>query len=82
MTASAAFPSEPRVGVQLQPQHAGYGQIREAVPRAEDLGVDMIFPGIGGCPGVPLPARALHAVREGLGQARRPGPSSAPCCLG
>ncbi|WP_174243499.1 LLM class F420-dependent oxidoreductase [Cellulomonas sp. SLBN-39] len=44
MTGTAA-PSQPRVrvGVQLQPQHAGYGQIRDAVLRAEDLGVDVIF---------------------------------------
>lgn len=32
-----------RIGVQLQPQHATYGQIRDAVLRAEDLGVDVIF---------------------------------------
>lgn len=32
-----------RIGVQLQPQHADYGQIRDAVRRAEDLGVDVIF---------------------------------------
>lgn len=32
-----------RVGVQLQPQHADYGQIRDAVRRAEDLGVDVVF---------------------------------------
>jgi len=32
-----------RIGVQLQPQHADYGQIRDAVRRAEDLGVDIIF---------------------------------------
>ena len=32
-----------RIGVQLQPQHAAYGQIRDAVLRAEDLGVDVIF---------------------------------------
>lgn len=32
-----------RIGVQLQPQHAGYGQLRDAVLRAEDLGVDVIF---------------------------------------
>ncbi|MBN9328373.1 LLM class F420-dependent oxidoreductase [Cellulomonas sp. 73-145] len=32
-----------RIGVQLQPQHADYPQIRDAVRRAEDLGVDVIF---------------------------------------
>ena len=32
-----------RIGVQLQPQHAEYGQIRDAVRRAEDLGVDVVF---------------------------------------
>lgn len=29
--------------MQLQPQHADYAQIRDAVRRAEDLGVDVIF---------------------------------------
>ena len=32
-----------RIGVQLQPQHADYAQVRDAVLRAEDLGVDVIF---------------------------------------
>ncbi|EOM76853.1 LLM class F420-dependent oxidoreductase [Rhodococcus rhodnii] len=33
-----------RIGVQLQPQHApDYGLIRDAVLRAEDLGVDVVF---------------------------------------
>ena len=32
-----------RVAVQLHPQHADYGQIRDAVVRTEDLGVDAIF---------------------------------------
>jgi probable F420-dependent oxidoreductase len=32
-----------RIGVQIQPQHADYAQIRDAVRRAEDLGVDVIF---------------------------------------
>ena len=32
-----------RIGVQLQPQHADYAQIRDAVRRAEDLGVDVVF---------------------------------------
>lgn len=32
-----------RIGVQLQPQHADYRQIRDAVFRAEDLGVDVVY---------------------------------------
>ncbi|QTE28503.1 LLM class F420-dependent oxidoreductase [Pengzhenrongella sicca] len=32
-----------RIAVQLQPQHADYAQIRDAVARAEDAGVDIIF---------------------------------------
>ncbi|QIS23358.1 LLM class F420-dependent oxidoreductase [Nocardia terpenica] len=33
-----------RIGVQLQPQHApDYGLIRDAVRRAEDVGVDVVF---------------------------------------
>jgi len=32
-----------RIAVQLQPQHADYAQIRDAVLRAEDLGVDAVF---------------------------------------
>ena len=32
-----------RVGVQLSPQHATYTQVRDAVRRAEDLGVDAVF---------------------------------------
>lgn len=32
-----------RIGVQLHPQHADYAQLRDAVRRAEDLGVDIIF---------------------------------------
>ncbi len=32
-----------RIGVQLQPQHAEYAQVRDAVLRAEDLGVDVVF---------------------------------------
>ncbi len=39
MTAQRAV----RIGVQIQPQHAEYAQIRDAVRRAEDLGVDVIF---------------------------------------
>jgi probable F420-dependent oxidoreductase len=32
-----------RIAVQLQPQHADYATIRDAVRRSEDLGVDVIF---------------------------------------
>ena len=32
-----------RIAVQLQPQHADYPAVRDAVRRAEDLGVDVIF---------------------------------------
>ena len=33
-----------RIGVQLQPQHSDdYGQIRDAVRRCEDIGVDVVF---------------------------------------
>ncbi len=32
-----------RIGVQLQPQHAAYAQIRRAVAAAEELGVDLVF---------------------------------------
>jgi len=32
-----------RVGVQLQPQHADYAELRRAVTAAEDAGVDVIF---------------------------------------
>lgn len=32
-----------RLGVQLQPQHATYANIRDAVRRYEDLGVDILF---------------------------------------
>lgn len=32
-----------RIGIQLQPQHADYAQIRDAVLRAEELGVDIVF---------------------------------------
>ncbi len=32
-----------RIGVQLQPQHAEYAQIRDAVLRAEDKGIDVVF---------------------------------------
>lgn len=32
-----------RIGVQIQPQHADYPAIRDAVARAEDAGVDVVF---------------------------------------
>lgn len=32
-----------RIGVQIQPQHADYAEIRRAVARAEELGVDIVF---------------------------------------
>ncbi|ACQ80043.1 oxidoreductase [Beutenbergia cavernae DSM 12333] len=32
-----------RIAVQIQPQHADYSAIRDAVRRSEDLGVDIIF---------------------------------------
>lgn len=32
-----------RIGVQVQPQHADYAQIRSAVARAEEAGVDIVF---------------------------------------
>lgn len=32
-----------RIGIQLQPQHADYADIRRAVDAAEELGVDVIF---------------------------------------
>lgn len=32
-----------RIAVQIQQQHASYDQIRDAVRRAEDLGVDVVF---------------------------------------
>jgi len=32
-----------RIAVQLQPQHADRAQIRDAMLRAEDLGVDAVF---------------------------------------
>jgi probable F420-dependent oxidoreductase len=32
-----------RIGVQIQPQHAEYKQIRDTVARAEDAGVDVVF---------------------------------------
>lgn len=40
----ADHPPRPiRIGVQLQPQHTDYAQLRDAVARAEDLGVDVLF---------------------------------------
>ena len=37
-------PTRPiRIGVQLQPQHAEYSQIRDAVAEAESAGVDVVF---------------------------------------
>lgn len=35
--------SQIRIGVQLQPQHADYASIRDAVARAEAAGVDIVF---------------------------------------
>lgn len=32
-----------RIGVQIQPQHADYGRIREAAAEAEEIGVDIVF---------------------------------------
>lgn len=32
-----------RIAVQVQPQDAGYAQIRDAVRRVEDLGADIVF---------------------------------------
>jgi alkanesulfonate monooxygenase SsuD/methylene tetrahydromethanopterin reductase-like flavin-dependent oxidoreductase (luciferase family) len=32
-----------RIGLQLQPQHADYAQIRAAVAEAEEAGVDIVF---------------------------------------
>ena len=32
-----------RIGVQLQPQHADYAALRDAVQRAEEMGVDVAF---------------------------------------
>jgi len=40
---SAADPRPARVGVQLQPQHADYAQIRRAVAEAEEIGADVVF---------------------------------------
>lgn len=43
MPSVAAMTRPLRIAVQLQPQHADYAQIRDAVRRAEDLGVDVVF---------------------------------------
>ena len=43
MSASSRPPRPFRVGVQLQPQHATYAEIRHAVEAAEDAGVDIVF---------------------------------------
>ena len=32
-----------RLGVQLQPQHVSYSDMRDAVRRLEDMGVDILF---------------------------------------
>ena len=32
-----------RVGVQIAPQHASYAEMRDAIARLEDMGVDIIF---------------------------------------
>jgi probable F420-dependent oxidoreductase len=32
-----------RIGVQIQPQHADYAEIRRAVAQAEEIGVDVVF---------------------------------------
>jgi probable F420-dependent oxidoreductase len=37
------MPRPIRIGVQLQPQHADYAQIRRAVAAAEEAGVDVVF---------------------------------------
>ncbi len=43
MSDAVPDPRPVRIGVQLQPQHAEYDQIRRAVDAAEALGVDAIF---------------------------------------
>jgi probable F420-dependent oxidoreductase len=40
---SAADSRPARVGVQIQPQHADYAQIRRAVAQAEEIGADVVF---------------------------------------
>ncbi|HET7398086.1 MAG TPA: LLM class F420-dependent oxidoreductase [Intrasporangium sp.] len=41
--ASAADPRPARVGVQVPPQHAAYGDIRRTCAALEELGVDIVF---------------------------------------
>ncbi|GAB7189646.1 LLM class F420-dependent oxidoreductase [Kineococcus sp. NUM-3379] len=41
--ASAGDPRPVRIGVQLHPQHAGYGDIRRAAAAAEEAGVDVLL---------------------------------------
>jgi probable F420-dependent oxidoreductase len=45
MTATAPLPDPrpARVGVQLQPQHAEYRDIRRACAQAEEMGIDVVF---------------------------------------
>ncbi|MBA8794829.1 putative F420-dependent oxidoreductase [Friedmanniella endophytica] len=43
MSASTPSTRPFRVGVQLQPQHASYADLRRAVDRAEEAGVDIVF---------------------------------------
>lgn len=43
MSTQTAPPRPIRIGVQLQPQHAEYAEIRDAVTRAEELDVDIAF---------------------------------------
>jgi len=40
---AATDPRPARVGVQLQPQHAEYAEIRRAVAEAEEIGADVVF---------------------------------------
>lgn len=43
MNARDAMPRRVRIGVQIQPQHADYAEIRRAVAAAEAAGVDAVF---------------------------------------
>ena len=43
MTQTTPQPRTVRIGVQLQPQHADYAEIRRAVAAAEEAGVDVIY---------------------------------------
>ena len=38
-----AFGRPARIGVQLQPQHASYAEIRRTVAQLEEFGVDVVF---------------------------------------